>query len=493
MDSGREGAGRARRVPAVAAALVCSAVLCYLGTGFAPVAALTWVAPLPVLLVAPRVSGRVAVGVAFTAYLLGTANSWAFQLRSHDVPLWPVGVVIDTGMSLVFALAVVAFRLQVRRGRPLSAVIAAPAVWTGALYLVSVFSPVGLMATFANHQGDVPVVLQSAAVAGMWGVEFLVVLVPSALAALWAPGVRLAVRARAATAAVAVVAVVLGAGALRLADRDGGGPARRVAAIATTQRVWAPDLATPAGRELVLAYADRIAALPEGVDTVVLPEQSFRSDQARPAALTEPMSRVAEARGIDVVVGLAHLDGTARYNYALVFPAGGGAPVTYLKHHDRVSPPGRELVFVPGTDTGVEICLDVNFPDPGGDYARAGARLLAIPAADEDDNGWQHSRAALLRGMENGQAVVWSARTGTLMISDGWGRVLADARTTGPDPFTTVVADVPTGPGATPHTRLGDWFAWLCLVLALGGLVAARPARPLPGRPAAGRGLVARR
>jgi hypothetical protein len=31
-------------------------------------------------------------------------SRWAFQLRSHDEPLWPVGITINVGMSLVFAM-----------------------------------------------------------------------------------------------------------------------------------------------------------------------------------------------------------------------------------------------------------------------------------------------------------------------------------------------------------------------------------------------------
>jgi apolipoprotein N-acyltransferase len=34
-----------------------------------------------------------------------------------------------------------------------------------------------------------------------------------------------------------------------------------------------------------------------------------------------------------------------------------------------------------------------------------------------------------------------------------------------------VVADVPVGPGKTLYARFGDWFAWLCGLVALGGLV----------------------
>ncbi|RKT54870.1 nitrilase-related carbon-nitrogen hydrolase [Saccharothrix australiensis] len=472
MDSGRD-------LVKAGCAVACSAPLFFLGTGFEPVAALTWVAPLPVLLLAPRVPAPLAAGGAFLAFLLGTANGWAFQLRSHDTPMLPVGLLIDVGMSLTFALAVLAFRLPAVRGRALAAAVGAPAAWTGLLYVVSVSNPMGLMGTFANHQADVPLVLQTAAVTGMWGVEFLVLLAPSAVAALFAPGVTGAARLRTAVVVPVVFGVALGGGALRLAG-TGGGTTGRVAAVATNQEVWAPDLATPAGRDLVAAYADHIAALPEGVRAVVLPEQSFRSTEARPAVLHEPMSRLARERNMDVVVGFAHLDGDVKYNYAVVFRAEGGEPATYLKHWDRVSPRGDTPV-VTAAGAGVAICLDVNHSTPTREYAAAGTGLLLVPASDEGDNGRQHSRVALLRGVEHGQAVVWSARTGVPLVADGHGRVVADARTGGDGPFTTVVADVPTGPGATPYTRFGDWFAWLCLATALAVVVTARR-RPLRNR-----------
>ncbi|MFD1052514.1 hypothetical protein ACFQ1S_46450, partial [Kibdelosporangium lantanae] len=89
---------------------------------------------------------------------------------------------IDVGCALVFTAAVWGFRYQVVRGRVLLAVVTGPAVWAGLFYVVSVANPMGLGGTFANTMGDVPLVLQTAAVTGMWGVEFLVLLVPSAIA-----------------------------------------------------------------------------------------------------------------------------------------------------------------------------------------------------------------------------------------------------------------------------------------------------------------------
>ncbi|NUT98171.1 MAG: acyltransferase [Saccharothrix sp.] len=341
------------------------------------------------------------------------------------------------------------------------AALSAPALWTGLLYVVSLLNPMGVSGTFANDVADVPLVLQTASVAGMWSVEFLVLFVPAAIAACVAGGRRV----RTAVVALAVVGVALGVGVVRLAAEPGS--VRKVAAIATNQRQWAPDLDTSEGRDVVAAYVREIEALPDGVDTVVLPEGTVGSGSVDPAGLVEPLRAVAVARRVDVVVGYVHR--ADRANYALVVPGDGSSPSTYLKHHDFASPPGRDLLVRAGA--GIAICADVNLPDPIRDYAAAGTGLLLVPASDETDNGWQHSRTLLLRGVEHGQATVWSARTGALMIADGYGRVLADANTGGPGPVTTVVADVPVGPGATPYTRLGDWFAWLCLALTAGGVV----------------------
>ena len=59
------------------------------------------------------------------------------------------------------------------------------------------------------------------------------------------------------------------------------------------------------------------------------------------------------------------------------------------------------------------------------------------------------------------------------MGSDGFGRVVAQAHTGGPGPFTVVSADVAPGPGNTLYTRFGDWFGWACWGLAFLGLVGA--------------------
>jgi apolipoprotein N-acyltransferase len=463
-----------RRFSWTAAAVASSGALFFFGTGLSPVALLTWFAPIPLLLLAPRLSGWAAATAAFIAALLGTANSWSYQARSHDVALVPIGIVIDCGTALVFVLTVLLFRALARKGRVLTAAIAASAAWVAALYVVCVANPMGLVGTLANDQGDVPLVLQTAAVTGMWGVEFLVMFAPAAVAAVCL-GDRTGARLRAAAVSVIVLALAFAFGAVRLAES----PARvtRVAAIAPNHYAWAPEIDTPAGRDLVAAYVRQIDSLPAGVSTVVLPEGAFGTHVADISALTGPMRETARERGIDVVLGLVRYDQRPPRNLALVFSGEGGEPLSYLKHHDTVSVPGHDLVKVPVGESvaGVEICADVDFPSPSRDYAKAGSGFLAIPASDENVNGWQHSRTALLRGVENGQPLVWSGQNGTLLVADGWGRVVAEAHTGGAGPFTTVVADLPGGPGATIYSRFGDWFAWLCLAMALGFALSLLP------------------
>jgi apolipoprotein N-acyltransferase len=66
----------------------------------------------------------------------------------------------------VFTGVVVLFRALLRRGRPTPAVLAAPAMWAGAEYLIAVLTPSGSNWAVANSQADAPPVLQVVAVTG---------------------------------------------------------------------------------------------------------------------------------------------------------------------------------------------------------------------------------------------------------------------------------------------------------------------------------------
>jgi apolipoprotein N-acyltransferase len=189
---------------------------------------------------------------------------------------------------------------------------------------------------------------------------------------------------------------------------------------------------------------------------------------------------------VTIVVGVVEGAG----NLALsILPSGN--TVNYLKWHDTIATKGHQLVSpsLAGAKLGVEVCADVDFTDPSRAYAQGGTQLLAISASDEGADGLEHANTAQLRGVENGLGVAWADRNGEMLVADGFGNVVAKTDSaTAPGQFAVLTAAIPPNPGTTLYTRLGDWFGWFCLGLALLGLISSfipRPARePAPSQKA---------
>ncbi|MCQ9132341.1 nitrilase-related carbon-nitrogen hydrolase [Streptomyces hilarionis] len=481
---------------------LASSLLLLFGTGLDPLPWLTWLAPLPVLRLAPRVGARAACCAAGLAWLLGQSRMWPYFLGALEMP-FPAAAGVVVGQALVFALLTLAYRRLLLNGRPLTAAAAVAAGWVVLEYALSLALPHGAWLSLAYTQTDVLPVLQTASLTGPWGITFVVLGLPAALAAAGAPRARR--RGRVLVAAAVVLALPLGYGTWRLSQPHPVTTAR-VALLDTDRPDDTVALATSAGRRLLDRYVTHVRRLPRSTSTVVLPEKTFAADGRTLPLLAGPLRRLAVERRQDIVVGLVLDRGGASYNAALGFRARGGEPVVYLKHHlipgaEGDLRPGGGLTFVsPGR--GLIVCKDLDFPALVRDYRRHGAAVLLAPAWDFTEDGRLHSRMALVRGVENGLTVARASRAGRLTVSDPYGRVLAE-RVTGHDDVTTVTAALPADAGATVYTRFGDWFARLCvLLLALSLAVLARRRshggdpdgpEPEPGRVAPRKARVAAR
>jgi len=91
---------------------------------------------------------------------------------------------------------------------------------------------------------------------------------------------------------------------------------------------------------------------------------------------------------------------------------------------------------------------------------------MLVPAWDFVKDARMHSRMALVRGVENGFAIARAAAGGNLTASDRYGRVIAEATTSRERPV-SVSTELGLRGGGTLYTRVGDAFAWLCVVLSL--------------------------
>jgi apolipoprotein N-acyltransferase len=85
--------------------------------------------------------------------------------------------------------------------------------------------------------------------------------------------------------------------------------------------------------------------------------------------------------------------------------------------------------------------------------------------------GWEDARMegwnTLLRGVENGYAVVRVAREGFLTVSDAYGRIVTETKSK-PLPGSALLATVQvTDRVPTLYTQIGDLFGWLCVAASV--------------------------
>jgi apolipoprotein N-acyltransferase len=350
---------------------------------------------------------------------------------------------------------------------------------------VTTFGPLPLHLALCQYR-QVPL-LGLASLTGIWGISFLLWWTNAAAAELLARGGS---PRRLAAGTAVLAAAVLAWDALGL-QGDRPGPPLRVAAI----QDYTPG---EAGREEEAAGEgpDREAltrrAAAEGAELIVWSElglgSAFSADD--PGDSTRSLAR--ELRTC-LVAGYSE-SGTPRgHNCAALIGPDGAVLGVHRKIHlflgeRRDTDPGRETrVFASALGTvGMEICFDTCYTGVTRRMAAGGARLIAMPNFDPPTpNGVLHRlHAAMLpfRAAENRLPFVRADPTGLSQVIDRDGRIAAQSPLWRPD---ALVADITPGDSrGTPFTRLGDWLAYVCLLL-LGGFVCRALARRDPIAPAA--------
>jgi apolipoprotein N-acyltransferase len=469
--------GYAHRRPALVAsvAVLLTATLLLIGNGMNPVWPVMWIAFVPVLLLAAQsASWRVAGGAAACSLLLGSLTMlyYLHSVLHAAVTAWliPFGVA-----SLLFAGGVLLFRGLLQRGAAVSALIALPAFWTVCEYLASFAPANGTAGSLAYTQEGFLPILQVASLTGPWGITFLLLLFPSAVAS--AVYLRRRTLPQAQGVAGLAAAVLLGAivfGAIRLAGPSGQQTIK--VGLLDTDTVEFADKTIELG-PLMRSYAHHAAGLAgRGAKVVLMPEKTGLLLE-RDTQIVDPIFQsVADRTGAALVIGFVHVAGQHSFNEARIYTP--GQPVaTYNKQHmlppfESNLTPGKSLVFLPkaAIPAGVAICKDMDFVQPALDYGRAGIELLLDPAWDFNiDRAW-HGHIAIMRGVEGGYAIAHAAKNGFLTVTDDRGRILGEARTDN-GAFASLLVDVPLHHDETVFDRYGTWFPYAAGLLLMAAVV----------------------
>jgi apolipoprotein N-acyltransferase len=444
----------------------------YFGNGLDPLWPLMWFAPLPLLVFALRSKWWTTAIVTVAAMLLGGLNMLNYFTKTLGMP--PVAwVVTFLAAGVVFAAGVLVFHVLVLRGAVWSGLLGLPALWVTSEYVRNLITPHGSAGSLAYSQLRFLPFLQLASITGPWGMSFVLLLFPAAIAIGLYLRKTSPKRARqVASAGIGVVAAVLGFGAVRLAIPMT--QTARVGLIASDEKANATVTEPGADTErLFRDYANEAQKLAaNGAQAIVLPEKLGVTLEGKAAETDAALQSVAAQTGATIVAGVVHVDAPLKYNEARIYVPG-SVVQRYDKQHmlppfESNLKPGTTLTVLPRPQQkwGVAICKDMDFASPARLYGEAGAGLMLVPAWDFVVDGSWHGHIAVMRGVEDGFSIARAAKNGFLTVSDDRGRIVGEVSSSSA-PFATLLVNVPTTHSRTMYQVLGDWFAWVVIALLL--------------------------
>jgi len=146
--------------------------------------------------------------------------------------------------------------------------------------------------------------------------------------------------------------------------------------------------------------------------------------------------------------------------------------------------PGQkiELLDTGSYKIGCVICYELIFPNLVRKFVKAGAQVMSTLTNDAwfgpTSAPYQHHSNMVLRAVENRVYFIRAANTGISGICDPCGRIISQSPIY---EISELEGIVRPGSMRTLYTRLGDWFALLCLGLTLAALAIMLITRPGAG------------
>lgn len=450
-------------------AAVSTGVLLRFVVNLHPVSWLVWFAPVALLVMAIRFPPRNARWAVTLAAFIGASVN--FHYFSLVMPL-PAVLAAITAQTLLWAFVIMATRRVVLRYQAWWTVFAYPVLWVAADTLLAALLPDGNWGSLAYSQSDQLPVLQIASLFGTAGVLFLLCLVPSALALAIVYGRSLSRGWIAYGLTALLLAAALAYGSLRLRSPVTGSEI-------TFGLVSIDD---PIGPRASEAYASPIlgrygqlvqSVAAQGAHIVVLPEKIAVLTPAHAPEAQQQFSAWARQNRVWLEVGIGIDDGKSPMNWEWLFSPEGALVSSYMKHH--MAPPERREHYASGSDYniypidnqlyGLAVCKDMHFAAFGRAYGERHASVMLVPAWDFaylDD--WLEARTTVFRGVENGYTIIRASREGLLTVSDPYGRVVGERRSSVMPGVTLIARAKVAGPVPTLYTRIGNLFGWLCVV-----------------------------
>lgn len=468
--------------------LATAAVLLLFSNGAYNVPPAAWLAPVFLLRFVRTQSLKIGLPAAYVLL----AGAFAFQFRGM-VPIPGVGYYIFLvvwGIPLVVPYII--DRLTAHRLTGLPASLVFPTAWAASEYLLS-GGPYGSWSSAAYSQYENLPLLQLLSVTGLWGITFLIGWFAAVCNWLWEEGLDSKAARPIAWLCVGTIAIVMLLGGARLALFPPSSPTVRVASISrrdvapapsgpTIQRLFEAQ-ATPADLDVfhtwttatnedLLSRAER--EMKAGARIVFWGESNaflLRKEEATFVARGGELAAKYKAYlGMAMgVVGngqrpccqnkltLIQPNGRVAWEYIKARPVPGAESAHMVRGDGKL----QELETPYGRLSAI-ICFDGDFPQLLAQAGTSRTDVMLDPSNDWHAIDPWHTQMASFRAIEQGFNLIRQTSQGLSAAFDYQGRQLASMD----DYHTTdyaMISEVPTKGVRTIYSRLGDWFAWVCL------------------------------
>lgn len=454
--------------------IMLSASLYYFSTGIYDCWPLVWVAPLPVILYALRVSSRWAGFAGIITYFIGFSSG----MLAYSKTLIPIGVlalgnivnaVVFTGLLLLFR------HIALKKQHWLWSLVIAGG-WTGYEFIIAQYSPAGSFDSIAYTQVSNKLLIQIASITGIWGICFLVMFIPASMALGWYYRNNTKLMLTAVGIPISILTFILLFGFYRLSV-PAQGPSVKVgmAAIGVNLAELRARGQAAVAERVMSSYLHSIESLSRsGAEVIVLPEKIIEINAKERAGMLQKLTAAAEKYQVTVITGMSsQADDNQWYNSAYWFSPQGENVLRYDKQHLL---PFSENRYTAGQVYhrkdmegkgiwGVAICKDMDFTEPSRGYSQQGINLLLVPALDFKTDAWLHARIAVMRGVEGNFAVARAAQWGLLSLSDNRGNLIDSVPSISETGEFLLLKEIRLDPGQSLYARWGDWFGYVSIGL----------------------------
>jgi apolipoprotein N-acyltransferase len=413
---------------------------------------LTWVA-LTLLLHASRsLTAGAALPALWIAFYAALVVGDRGILPLEGPPYFAIVAALATVMVVPFA----ADRLAAARLTGILATLVFPMALVTIEFLRSRLVPGATWGSLAYTQYGYLALMQVAAVAGIWGLTFLMGWCASTFEMAWSRGFDWSVVGLPVLTCAVGLGTVLVGGAVRLASAPTDRAAVRVATLNRPVDLFIPgEITRIAEGSVPPADYDRLNAklarlhdwfldgsrreARAGARIIVWPETSLLIFKEDEDAFLSRAQQLASDEHVFLAMGM----GTVRRgailpleNKLVAIDPSGRISMSYLKSHPvagwetgimRVGEGRVPVMAASGRRIAGAICYDADFPEFIRQAAQNSADLLIVPANDWKTIKDIHFQMHAFRAIETGLPVIRAAASGLSSAVDPWGRVLGVA------------------------------------------------------------------